>query len=89
MLRQFRFALIASSLLVPSGTHAQDTKGQFVPALVGFYNIENLFDTLDTPGVNDEEFSSTGSKQWGTERYYRKLDQNAHVIAEMGKDLHP
>jgi hypothetical protein len=89
MLRQLRFVLISSSLLVFSGIQAQDAKVQFVPALVGFYNIENLFDTLDTPGVNDEEFSSAGSKQWGTERYYRKLDQNAYVIAEMGKDLHP
>ena len=55
MLRQFRFALIASSLLVPSGTHAQDTKGQFVPALVGFYNIENLFDDIDDPALSGDD----------------------------------
>ena len=89
MVRRTQLLLVLSLSLCMLESRAQEAKVQFVPALVGFYNIENLFDTLDTPGVNEEECSPTGSKLWGTLRYYRKLDQNAQVIAAMGKDLHP
>ncbi|MBL7947223.1 MAG: endonuclease/exonuclease/phosphatase family protein [Flavobacteriales bacterium] len=82
------FLLIGCSFLVLR-TLAQETKKQYVPALVGFYNIENLYDTIDSPDTDDSEFLPTGSKQWNGERYWRKLDRNARVIAEMGKDLHP
>jgi endonuclease/exonuclease/phosphatase family metal-dependent hydrolase len=70
-------------------TNAQDQKKQYVPALVGFYNIENLYDTIDSPDTDDAEFLPNGKKHWTGPRYWRKLDQNARVIAEMGKDLHP
>ena len=82
------FLLIGCSFLVLR-TLAQETKKQYVPALVGFYNIENLYDTIDSPDTDDSEFLPSGSKQWTGERYWRKLDRNARVIAEMGKDLHP
>ena len=68
---------------------AQDPKAQFVPALVGFYNIENLYDTIDSPDTDDREFLPDGSKKWTGERYWSKLDRNARVIEAMGKDLHP
>ncbi len=65
------------------------TKQEYVPALVGFYNLENLYDTLDAPGVDDAEFLPGSAKQWGSKRYFRKLDKLANVISAMGKDLHP
>lgn len=68
---------------------AQAPKKAYVPALIGFYNVENLFDTLDTPDVNDAEYTPNSAKLWGTERYMRKLDRLAQVIGEMGKDLDP
>lgn len=68
---------------------AQEPKKQYVPALVGFYNIENLYDTIDSPDTDDHEFLPTGNKQWTGDRYWQKLDRNARVIAEMGADLHP
>ncbi|MBK9176223.1 MAG: endonuclease/exonuclease/phosphatase family protein [Flavobacteriales bacterium] len=65
------------------------SKQEFVPALVGFYNVENLYDTLDAPGVDDAEFLPGSAKQWGSARYLRKLDKTAGVIAAVGKELHP
>jgi len=45
-----------------------------------FYNVENLFDTLDTQGVNDEEYTPSSEKNWNTERYNAKLDKLAKAI---------
>ncbi|MFT4667083.1 MAG: putative extracellular nuclease [Polaribacter sp.] len=48
-----------------------------------FYNVENLFDTLDDPLTRDEEFTPTGKKKWSEERYQTKLDQIAQVLGDM------
>jgi endonuclease/exonuclease/phosphatase family metal-dependent hydrolase len=54
---------------------------------VGFYNIENLFDTVDDPTINDEEFLPTGANQWTEARYQQKLTNMATVIAAMNVDV--
>jgi len=56
------------------------TKGAY---RLAFYNIENLFDTLDQVDKADEEFTPTGKKQWNTERYYDKLGKLSKVIESM------
>jgi len=52
--------------------------------VVAFYNLENLFDTIDTPDVNDFEFTPEGPKKWNSEKYNAKLGQMAVVIAQLG-----
>jgi len=88
-MRIFTFLLSSFFVVCTLAASAQQAKQEYVPALVGFYNIENLYDTLDTPDVDDAEFLPGSAKQWGTTRYFRKLDRVAQVIADMGKDLHP
>jgi endonuclease/exonuclease/phosphatase family metal-dependent hydrolase len=49
-----------------------------------FWNVENLFDTIDDPKVElDEEFTPTAPKQWTQERYEKKLQNLAQVIRDM------
>jgi len=50
---------------------------------VAFYNVENLFDTLDNPLTADDDFTPGGRQKWNTERYQEKLDHVAQVIAGM------
>lgn len=50
---------------------------------VGFYNLENLFDTINDPKINDEEFLPASANLWGTERYVTKLNHMAEVISAM------
>jgi predicted extracellular nuclease len=56
-------------------------------AVIGFYNVENLFDTIDDPSINDEEFLPTGANQWTEERYQIKLGNMSKVIAAIRPDI--
>lgn len=52
---------------------------------VAFYNVENLFDTVDDPSnPGDDEFLPTSKKNWTPERYQKKLDHLAKVVEGMG-----
>ena len=56
---------------------------------VGFYNLENLFDTCHDEGKNDHEFLPSGSYRWTELKYTSKLRNMARVLAEMGTDRLP
>ena len=77
-------ALSLSSISV----QAQDQQSYKV-GLVGFYNLENLFDTIDNPLTNDEEFLPNGTNQWNTEKYTSKLHNMAYAISTIGTDYTP
>jgi exonuclease III len=62
---------------------------QYKVGCIAFYNIENLFDTINNPNTNDEEFLPQGAYQWTSERYFEKLDNLAKVISQIGTDLTP
>jgi endonuclease/exonuclease/phosphatase family metal-dependent hydrolase len=51
---------------------------------IAFYNLENLFDTINQEHVTDEEFTADGKKEWTPERYLEKLDHLARVIYHVG-----
>jgi exonuclease III len=51
--------------------------------LVVSYNVENLFDTINSPDFDDDEFTPSGSKKWTYERYEEKLKNLAEVIKSM------
>lgn len=53
--------------------------------VIGFYNLENLFDTYDDPMKNDEEFLPDGANKWTEVKYRKKLHNMAKVISEMAK----
>ena len=55
-------------------------------AVIGFYNVENLYDTEDDPLKKDDEFLPNGENQWTVERYQTKLNNLARVIGDMGKE---
>lgn len=50
---------------------------------IGFYNVENLFDTQHDPGKNDFEFLPTGSYGWTEQKYQAKLKNMSQVLSEM------
>lgn len=51
--------------------------------IVGFYNVENLFDTEHDEGKNDNDFLPDGFNKWTDEKYQKKLGNIAQVIASI------
>lgn len=58
-------------------------------ASIGFYNLENMFDTIDSPTTNDADFLPNGRLLWNTEKYVSKVSHMAHVISLLAMDLSP
>ncbi|MBQ0062907.1 MAG: endonuclease/exonuclease/phosphatase family protein [Prevotella sp.] len=54
---------------------------------IGFYNLENLFDTIHDKGKNDFEYLPSAAGKWNTMKYTSKLKNMSRVLAEMGTDL--
>jgi hypothetical protein len=61
---------------------AQGTKNY----VVGFYNLENLFDVYNDPVKNDEEFLPEGKNKWTEAKYQKKLQNMAKVIKSMKEE---
>lgn len=57
-------------------------------ACVAFYNLENLFDTIDGPN-NDAEFLPNGANKWGGMKYKAKLKNMSYAISQIGIDNSP
>jgi predicted extracellular nuclease len=58
-------------------------------ARVAFYNVENLYDTLDDTDRDDNQFLPTGEMQWTKERYDKKLKNIAKVLQGIGDGKSP
>lgn len=56
---------------------------QSKPYSVVFYNLENLFDTINSPGVFDEEFTPEGPKAWNSAKYQKKIGNIEQVFYTM------
>ena len=50
---------------------------------VMFYNLENLFDTINNNGIYDKEFSPEGARQWNGTKYWQKQHNMAYAISQM------
>ena len=70
------------------GSQAQVSGGarKGVSHIIGFYNLENLFDTYHDEGKNDYEYLPDGANEWTDAKYEKKLSNMARVIAAMKED---
>ena len=59
------------------GLQSYSQSKEYVVSCVGFYNLENLYDTIDDPKTNDEEFLPTGAKLYTGSLYKEKLNHMA------------
>ncbi len=79
--------ILALLLIFSSYNCAQSSNEQTLS--VAFWNLENLFDTIDDPNKNDNEFLPESNKQWNDERLERKFYNLSRVIRAMNKGNSP
>ncbi len=54
---------------------------------IAFYNLENLFDTVDDSLTYDDDKTPKGKDRWTLNRYRHKIANMAKVIALIGKEI--
>jgi len=54
-----------------------------------FYNVENLFDTINDSNTRDDDFTPEGKLQYTSERYQNKLDKISKVISLLDNGKSP
>lgn len=84
-----KFYCLAVSLLLFAAFAANAQEKRYEVYGVGFYNLENLFDTIHDYGKNDYEYLPDGTNKWGTLKYTNKLKNMATVLNEMATDVIP
>jgi hypothetical protein len=88
------FLLTLSILFLVASCKANDKKNttsgtkNVQLSCVAFYNLENLFDTIDGPN-NDAEYLPNGANKWGSMKYNAKLKRMSYAISQIGIDQTP
>lgn len=76
-------------VLVSVNSRAQelDPNKKYAVACVGFYNLENLFDTIVDPDTNkilQDDFTPKSEKAWNTDKYNKKMANLDEVLSKIG-----
>ena len=46
-----------------------------------FYNLENLYDTIDDPKTDDDAYTPMGDRRWTRDQYLRKLENLSDIFS--------
>lgn len=65
--------------------HAQEKK--YMVRTIAFYNVENLFDTINDPLKFDDDRTPEGKDRWTSKVYNDHVQKIAKVISEIGSDV--
>jgi hypothetical protein len=79
--------LIVLILFSISTSYSQEKNKNYQIRTIAFYNLENLFDTINDPTKNDEEFTPTGTNRYTGKVYKDKLQKLSRVLSEIGSDV--
>lgn len=58
-------------------------------AALGFWNVENLYDTLNDQWKNDEDFTPVGINAWNGAKYRRKIENLSFALSQIALDASP
>ena len=76
----------AFSILIFSNVTAQEKERKFKIHTLAFYNLENLFDTINDVNKNDEASPIMEMKFNRSSVYKKKISNMAKVISQIGYD---
>jgi endonuclease/exonuclease/phosphatase family metal-dependent hydrolase len=75
-----RIPLLILMIMLGPVLNAGSQNPASTPFRIVFYNVENLFDTIDDPQKIDNDFLPSSKVAWTSARMIQKLDQTARVI---------
>jgi len=59
---------------------------KYLARTIAFYNLENLFDTINDPKKRDDDFTPEGKNNWTSEKYQIKLQNLSKIIVDIGRN---
>ena len=75
---------IAISIIIVSKPFAQNNNYNKENSFtIAFYNVENLFDTINNPKKIDEQFLPHSDKKWNTNKYNKKINDLGKVLSSI------
>ncbi len=87
-MKQLTLLLVALASLGHSCSRPLSSRSDKAENLkIAFYNLENLFDTIDAPNKNDAEFTPGSKKDHNTEKYNQKRTNIIQVLEAIDADI--
>lgn len=83
---KFKFTPVFFSLLFSVLGFAQNKEKEYEIRTIAFYNLENLFDTINDPRKFDDDRTPEGKDKYTSKVYWDKIDHMSKVIADIGRD---
>jgi len=80
----FKSILIICLIFLSINGFSQKKNKQYDIRTVAFYNVENLFDTINDPKKYDDDRTPTGKDHYTSKIYWDKINHMARVISEIG-----
>ena len=81
-----RFKILFLVILLNNVIYSQEK--EYLLSTVAFYNVENLFDTIDDPNNSwDEARTPNGEDKWTDKKYNIKLNNLSELIPKIGFDV--
>ena len=77
-------AILCLILLLAIPIPFQAQTDEKIVRILAFYNVENLFDTINHPDKIDDDFTPEGKNRFRSSDYQSKLLQTAKVISKIG-----
>lgn len=77
------FLVAVMAVLALAGPLSLRAEKKFATFGVAFYNLENLFDTINNNGKYDKEFSPAGSRKWDGQKYRAKIRKLGYAISQL------
>ena len=82
-----RLLITSISLFISFSCCSQQAKKEYKINAIAFYNLENLFDTINNPNTKDEYSPILKMKANKSVAYWKKINNMAQVISEIGKEI--
>ncbi|MBL0182420.1 MAG: endonuclease/exonuclease/phosphatase [Chitinophagaceae bacterium] len=81
--------LLSAVILIGCFSSGLAQKSTYHPAIIAFYNLENFYDTVNNPVVDDEEFLPNSERHYNTRIFLDKVNRLASVVSQIGTDVNP